>query len=89
MPTQLAGLLSGVVLTVSISVAAHAQSTDRLSLDGSTGVAPWVAALAKAYQSENATVIISIGKGMGTKARIRALNEGKIDIGARPTTSWV
>src|SRR5688572_29873006 len=55
-----------------------AQST--IVIDGSTGVAPLVAALAKAYEQENAGAKIQIGKGLGTGARIRALDEGKIDI---------
>lgn len=63
-----------------LSVAAHAQSPDRISIDGSTGVAPLVAALVKVYQGQNPLVSIDIGKGLGTKARIDALNEGKIDI---------
>jgi phosphate transport system substrate-binding protein len=56
----------------------HAQST--IVIDGSTGVAPLVAALAKAYEQENPGAKIQIGKGLGTGARIRALDEGKIDI---------
>jgi phosphate transport system substrate-binding protein len=56
---------------------AHAQ---KIVVDGSTGVTPLVAALAKAYETQNPAVSIEIGKGLGTKARIQALNEGKIDI---------
>jgi phosphate transport system substrate-binding protein len=55
-----------------------AQST--IVIDGSTGVAPLVAALAKAYEQDNSGTQIQIGKGLGTGARIRALDEGKIDI---------
>lgn len=58
----------------------HAQPAQRIAVDGSTGVTPLVAALAKAYESRNPGVSIEIGKGLGTKARIQALNEGKIDI---------
>ena len=56
----------------------HAQSA--IVIDGSTGVAPLVAALAKAYEQANPGTSIQIGKGLGTGARIRALDEGKIDI---------
>ena len=41
---------------------------------------PLVEALAKAYRERNPGTAIEIGKGLGTKARIVALNEGKIDI---------
>ena len=56
----------------------HAQSV--ITIDGSTGVAPLVAALAKTYEQQNPGTQIQIGKGLGTGARIRALDEGKIDI---------
>lgn len=80
MQTRQTRVLCGMVLMGSLSVAAHAQSPDRISIDGSTGVTPLVAALAKAYQGQHPSVSIDIGKGLGTKARIDALNEGKIDI---------
>lgn len=41
---------------------------------------PLVSALAKAYREQNKDAIIEIGKGLGTKARIEALREGKIQI---------
>lgn len=59
---------------------AGALAADRVVIDGSTGVMPLVAALAKAYQASNPAALIEIGKGMGTKARIAALQEGRIDI---------
>jgi phosphate transport system substrate-binding protein len=49
-------------------------------IDGSTGVTPLVEALSKAYRDQNPGTVIDIGKGLGTKARIQALDEGKIDI---------
>ena len=64
---------------LAFSVAAHAQS-ERVVVDGSTGVTPLVAALAKTYQAQHPGSAIEIGKGMGTRARIQALAEGKIDI---------
>src|SRR5688572_33251573 len=54
--------------------------TETIVIDGSTGVAPLVEALAKAYREQNPGATIEIGKGLGTKARIQALSEGKIDI---------
>lgn len=38
------------------------------------------AALAKAFQERNPNVTVEIGKGLGTRPRIQALAEGKIDI---------
>jgi phosphate transport system substrate-binding protein len=57
---------------------ASAQQTIRI--DGSTGVAPLVAALAKAYQAKQPAITIEIGKGLGTKVRIEALAAGTIDV---------
>lgn len=61
------------------SVATQAQS-EKITIDGSTGMSPLVHALATAYREQNPSTPIEIGKGLGTKARIQALNEGKIDI---------
>jgi phosphate transport system substrate-binding protein len=69
-----------VAFAFTIAAAAHAQADERIVIDGSTGVAPLVAALAKAYRDKNPGAAVEIGEGMGTKARIRALAEGKIDI---------
>jgi len=74
---------SGVGASLAVILLAanlHGQAADRIVIDGSTGMTPLVAALAKAYQSQNPAVVIEIGKGLGTKARIPALNEGRIDI---------
>lgn len=62
------------------SVAYHAHSAEQIVIDGSTGVMPLVSALAKAYREQNRDVTIDFGKGLGTKARIAALREGKIQI---------
>ncbi|MBI3042987.1 MAG: substrate-binding domain-containing protein [Betaproteobacteria bacterium] len=69
-----------LVLSLVSSGALYGQSGERIVVDGSTGVTPLVAALAKAYQEQNPGASVEIGKGMGTKARIKALTEGKIDI---------
>jgi phosphate transport system substrate-binding protein len=65
-------------LTLSASLAAS--TSNKVVVDGSTGVMPLVAALAKAYQERDLSVTIEMGKGLGTKARLEALDEGKIDI---------
>lgn len=69
-----------LALSSALAGAAHAQSADRIVIDGSTGVTPLVAALAKAYGERHPAVTVEIGKGMGTKARIKALAGGSIDI---------
>ena len=68
------------MLVLGTSPLAAAQNVERVIVDGSTGVTPLVAALAKSYQSQHPGAAIEIGKGMGTKARIQALSDGKIDI---------
>jgi phosphate transport system substrate-binding protein len=69
-------LTLGVMLAAPIS----APASEKLAIDGSTGVMPLVAALAKAYQERHPGVVVELGKGLGTKARLQALDEGKIDI---------
>jgi phosphate transport system substrate-binding protein len=59
---------------------AHGQSSEKIVIDGSTGVMPLAAALAKAFQTRSPGVGVDLGGGLGTKARIEALAEGKIDI---------
>jgi phosphate transport system substrate-binding protein len=75
-------LILGILAALSITLAplAQAQSAEKIIIDGSTGVTPLVAALAKAYREQNPGTTIDIGKGMGTRARIEALRDGKIDI---------
>jgi phosphate transport system substrate-binding protein len=41
---------------------------------------PLVAALAKAYQERHPAAVVEMGTGLGTKARLQALEDGKIDI---------
>lgn len=72
--------LLGLLLGCAFAGAAYGQTADRITIDGSTGVTPLVAALAKAYREQNPGATIEIGKGLGTKARIKALAEGSIDI---------
>ncbi len=63
-----------------LAIGAHGQTTERLVIDGSTGGMPLATALAKAFQERNPGVTVEMGKGLGTKARVQALAEGKIDI---------
>lgn len=69
-------LMLGVTAVTSI----HAQTSEKIVVDGSTGVMPLVSALAKAYQERHPAATVEMGKGLGTKARLQALAEGKIDI---------
>ena len=62
------------------AAASQTHSADQIVIDGSTGVMPLVRALADAYREHKPEVAIHIGKGLGTKARIAALREGKIRI---------
>lgn len=67
-------------LSAFLTLGAYGQTTDKITIDGSTGVMPLAASLAKAFQAQNPGVTIELGKGLGTKARLQALAEGKIDI---------
>lgn len=73
---RIGALMLGVTLATSI----HAQTSEKIVVDGSTGVMPLVAALAKVYQERYPAATVEMGKGLGTKARLRALAQGKIDI---------
>jgi len=57
-----------------------ASTSEKIVVDGSTGVMPLVAALAKAYQERHPAAVVEMGKGLGTKARLQALEEGKINL---------
>jgi len=72
---QIAGFVAGLALS-----GAQAQPADRLTVDGSTGVMPLVAALARDYEQRKPGASVVMGTGLGTKARLAALAEGKIDI---------
>lgn len=80
MKPRLPQLLAAIAIGFSLVLAVHAQSPGKISIDGSTGVTPLVAGLAKVYEVQNPSVSIEIGKGLGTRARIQALNDGRIDI---------
>ena len=73
-------LTLAVVSTALVMAATAALAQAVLKADGSTGAMPLVAALAKAYEARTPGLRIEIGKGLGTKARIEALNAGTIDI---------
>ncbi|MBM3530962.1 MAG: hypothetical protein FJX62_23030 [Alphaproteobacteria bacterium] len=66
-------------LATVLMLAVTAQAQNKIAIDGSTGTAPLVQALGKAFGAKSGTAI-EIGKGLGTRARIDALAGGKIDI---------
>jgi phosphate transport system substrate-binding protein len=56
---------------------AHAQQ--KITIDGSTGTAPLIGELGKAFTAKTG-ILVEIGKGLGTRARFEALAAHKIDI---------
>lgn len=70
----------GCLLAASLTFGATAQTPEAIVIDGSTGVMPLAAAIAKAFQAENPGTTVELGKGLGTKARLQALAEGKIHV---------
>jgi phosphate transport system substrate-binding protein len=66
-----------IALTISLPAPAFAQQ--RITVDGSTGTAPLVGALGKAFTAKSG-IAVEVGKGLGTKARFEALSGGKIDV---------
>lgn len=72
--------IASLSLSALLAASAQGQTTDKIIIDGSTGVLPLAVSLAKAFQERNPSVTVEFGKGLGTKARIQALAEGKIDV---------
>ncbi len=70
----------GLMLGAALAINTNAQAPERIFIDGSTGVMPLATSLAKAFQAQNPGIAVELGKGLGTKARLQALAEGKIDI---------
>lgn len=73
---RISALTFSFVLAAPLAVPA----SEKIVIDGSTGVMPLAAALAKAYEERHAGAAVQMGKGLGTKARLQALEEGRIDI---------
>lgn len=70
------GLLAA---SIALACTPPTAAQERIAIDGSTGTAPLVAALGKAFAAKGGAVV-EIGKGLGTKARFEALAAEKIDI---------
>jgi len=80
MRLQWACRISALTLGLTLVAPLAAPTSEKIVVDGSTGVMPLVVALAKAYQERYPAVVVEIGQGLGTKARLEALEEGKINI---------
>lgn len=72
--------IGAMTLGLIVATAFVGLTAERIIVDGSTGVMPLVAALAKVYEERHPGITIELGKGLGTKARLEALAEGKLDI---------
>ncbi len=72
--------LFGLLLTALIIATSTVSAQTTLKVDGSTGAMPLVAALGKAHESKIPNLVVDIGKGLDSKARIEALGAGRIDI---------
>lgn len=72
--------ISALMLGLTLVAPLPAPTSEKIVVDGSTGVMPLVAALAKAYQERYPAAVVEMGEGLGTKARLQALEEGKINI---------
>ena len=64
---------------LTLGTAAPAVAQQSILVDGSTGTAPLVHALGKAFTAKSG-IVIEVGKGLGTRARFEALSASKIDI---------
>ena len=72
--------ISALTLSLTLVAPLPAPTSEKIVVDGSTGVMPLVAALAKAYQERYPAAVVEMGKGLGTKARLQALEDGTINV---------
>lgn len=72
--------ITAFTLALALATPAVAGAADRIVIDGSTGVMPLVAALAKSYQAGRPDLVIELGRGLGPKDRIKAVADGRIDV---------
>ena len=79
MTMRFAGAIGLVAAAMVLGPTPQSVAQEKIAVDGSTGTAPLVAALGKAFAAKGGTAV-EIGKGLGTKARFEALGAQKIDI---------
>lgn len=70
------GVFFGALLVSTLGATAE----ETIRIDGSSGVRPLAKALGKAYADVPDAAAVEVGKGLGTKARLGALEAGTIDI---------
>ena len=80
MPLRRAYRVIALCLGLTLVTPLAAPTNERIAIDGSTGVMPLVAALAKAYREQHPAAVLEMGTGLGTKVRLQALDDGKINI---------
>jgi phosphate transport system substrate-binding protein len=74
-------LLAGAIsLAGASAMPGYGHGPEKVVIDGSTGVMPLAAALGSAFRASEPAVAVELGTGLGTKARLKALADGKIDI---------
>lgn len=77
--TRIQGLAAGALLaTALLATPSHGQ--ERIVLDGSTGMLPLAKALATAFTEKMPGERVEVGAGLGTGARMRALEEDKVQV---------
>ena len=67
-------------LAALLAACAAPPAADVVRVDGSPGVMPLAAALARAYEARHPGARVTLGAGLGTGARLAALAEGRIDV---------
>ena len=67
-------------LGLSLLFPATVSAQEALRIDGSSGVKPLAKALGEAFAESPGGMAVEVGKGLGTKARLMALEQGQIDI---------
>jgi phosphate transport system substrate-binding protein len=67
-------------LAILTTMSACAGPLATLRIDGSAGVAPLVTALSTAYRERHPSAMVVMGGGLGSSARLQAVQEGRIDI---------
>jgi phosphate transport system substrate-binding protein len=72
--------LASVMVMFSAGMAAPAVASEKIVLDGSTGMLALARALADAYQRQFPNARVEVGAGLGTGARLKALADGRIHL---------
>jgi phosphate transport system substrate-binding protein len=68
------------VASLAFALTLPVQASETIRIDGSSGVMPLAAAIAKAFRAADGRAAVELGQGLGTKQRLQALAEGKIDV---------